>query len=136
MTCPAPAQSWLYEHDETPKRKHAWRERHAGFVRVRDALVGKCPSDMDVGDAQALLDTALPFSNSRWHHDYPQRLYAIKDGVVYRATRTRPGISYHGFPEHPSRFPDGRSGWLLKERLLQRAAEFGCEQEVRRWMNW
>ena len=129
-------QRWLYEHDEIPKRKHAWAHSAAGFVRVRDALVGKCPSNMKPEEAQALLDAALPYSAPRWSHDYPQRLYAVKDGVIYRATRTRPGVSYHGFPEHPSKFPKGRSGAQLKERLLQAADDAGCKPGVRRWMNW
>ena len=136
MTCATSLSRWLYEHDESPKRKHAWGEGSAGFASVRGVLVGKCPAHMGISEAQELLDTALPFSSPRWPHDYPQRLYAVHDGVVYRATRTRPGVSYHGFPEHPSRFPEGRTGGLLKERLLQRATELGCEQEVRQWMDW
>ena len=44
--------------------------------------------------------------------------------------------SYHGFPEHPSKFPRGGSARAVKKELLERATQQGCEREVRRWMNW
>ena len=65
MTCATSLSRWLYEHDESPKRKHAWGEGSAGFASVRGVLVGKCPAHMGISEAQELLDTALPFSSPR-----------------------------------------------------------------------
>ena len=127
---------WRYEADEVPKRRHGWNRKHAGFKKVGATLVGKCPSGMSLSDAQGLLDDAVAFYTPRWRHSHPTRLYAVSDGVVYRATPTVPGRSYHGFPEHSSKFPSGRNAVIVKQQLLARAKQLGCEQEVRRWMNW
>ncbi len=128
--------AWAYEPDEVPKKKHHWDNDQAGFLKIGPNEVGKCPAGMTMEQAQALLDDAVPFFPPRWKRVYPQRLYAVKDGVVYRATPTNPGISYHGFPEHPAKFPAGRNGAEVKQKLLERARQQGCEKEVRRWMNW
>ena len=128
--------TWRYELDENPKRKHHWNENRAGFVAVGRIRVGKCPATMDPCDVQTLLDDAIPYFPPRWDRPYPQRLYAVSDGVVYRAAPTNPGISYHGFPEHPSTFPRSGNARDVKRQLLERAARQGCEREVRRWMNW
>lgn len=128
--------TWLYQSDETPKRKHHWDKDHAGFVEVGSVPVGKCPSTMDASSAQALLEDAIPYFPPRWDRTYPKRLYAMSDGVVYRATPTNPGTSYHGFPEHPSTFPRAGNARDVKRQLLERATRQGCEREVRRWMNW
>lgn len=135
MSDPA-VDGYRYEADEHPKRKHGWNERHAGFVESGAGLVGKCPSTMTREDAQALLDGAIPYSNSRSEGEHPDRLYAVSDGVVYRAVPTRPGISYHGFPEHPSAFVKGRRGMEIRQQLLDQAKNLGCVREVRRWMGW
>jgi len=125
---------WAYEPDENPKRKHAWEEAEAGFVSdAQGNLVGKCPCDLTNERATELLATAIPYSPSHWTRPYPQRLYVVDRGVVFRATPTVPGRSYHGFPEHPERFPRSPE---LREGILQRARELGCESEVRLWMEW
>jgi hypothetical protein len=131
-----PHSRWRYVPDEDPKRKHHWGELRAGFLRVGSADVGKCPQSMALSTAQALMDEAVPWFPLRWTKSYPQRLYAVLEGVVYRATPTVPGFSYHGFPEHPSRFATGGNAAEVKRRLLERAAELDCEKEVRAWMNW
>ena len=128
--------TWLYQSDEIPKRKHHWNKDHAGFVEVGHVPVGKCPSTMDASNAQALLDDAIPYFPPRWSRPYPPRLYAVSGGVVYRASPTNPGTSYHGFPEHPSTFPRGSHARDVKRQLLERAERQGCEREVRQWMNW
>ena len=125
-----------YEADEQPKRKHGWSRPYAGIVESGAGLVGKCPSTMTTAAAQALLDGAIPYSNPRSDRRHPQRLYAVSDGVVYRAVPTRPGISYHGFPEDPSKFVKGRRGMEIKQQLLDQAVALGCVREVRRWMGW
>lgn len=88
------------------------------------------------GAFQALLNDAIPYIPPRWSRSYPQRLYAVSDGVVFRAAPTNPGTSYHGFPEHPSTFPRAGNARDVKRQILERATEQGCEREVRRWMNW
>ena len=129
-------RTWQYEPDENPKRKHHWDKDHAGFVKVGPNRVGKCPATMNPSDVQALLDDAIPYVSPRWSRSYPPRLYAVSGGVVYRAAPTNPGTSYHGFPEHPSTFPRGGNARDVKNELLERATQQGCEREVRRWMNW
>lgn len=128
--------TWRYEADEDPKRKHHWNKDHAGFIKVGPNRVGKCPAKMSMSDAEALLNDAIPYFPPRWSKPYPKRLYAVSDGVVYRASPTNPGTSYHGFPEHPSTFPRTRNARDVKRQLLERARRQGYEKEVRRWMNW
>ena len=128
--------TWVYEPDEYPKRKHHWDRSHAGFIRRGPNRVGKCPADMSLLDAQALINDAVPYRSPRWHRPYPQRLYAVSGGVVYRATPTNPGVSYHGFPEYPQAFPRDANAREVKRRLLERARQQGSETDVRRWMNW
>lgn len=126
---------WRYQPDESPKRKHAWDRDEAGFLEVAPGqLVAKCPSSVSVDEAQGLLGSAIPWSPRSWRREHPRRLYVVRQGVLYRATPTVPGRSYHGFPEHPSGFPRGARG--LKRAILDRARELGCEHELRRWMNW
>ena len=128
--------TWRYESDENPKRKHHWDKDHAGFVEVGRVPVGKCPATMDPSNAQALLNDAIPYFPPRWNRPYPQRLYTVSEGVVYRASPTNPGTSYHGFPEHPSTFPRAGNARDVKRQLLERATQLGCERKVRQWMNW
>ncbi len=125
---------WLYQPDEDPKKKHHWNQGEAGFVTVGAIFVAKCPSNMSMQLAQELLDTGIEWSPKMWPESYPQRIYCVWDGVLYRATPTIPGRSYHGFPEHPSRFPPGNRA--LRNQIINLAGERDCEQEVRAWMKW
>ncbi len=126
---------WAYEPDEVPKRKHRWGNDYAGFVEVGGNLVGKCPTSMTMDRAEKLLNDGIPWSPGNWRRPYPKRIYVIgDDGVLYRATPTNPGRSYHGFPEHYLLFPDGSQN--LRKQLLQVARERGCEDKVREWMRW
>lgn len=131
-----PVSSYAYEPDETPKRKHHWDKDEAGFDEDGAGFVGKCPTSITIPVAQELLDGAIPWFPARGDKAYPQRLYAIRKGVLYRATPTNPGRSYHGFPEHYSRFVKGTGSRELREQLLTRARTEGCEQELREWMKW
>ena len=125
---------WLYEPDENPKRKHHWSRDEAGFVTVGGIFVGKCPSGMTLAQAQTLLDSGIEWSPRAWGDTYPQRIYCVWEGVLYRATITNPGRSYHGFPEHPSKFPPGNR--LLRTQILELARQRDCERELRAWMRW
>jgi hypothetical protein len=86
---------------------------------------------MDMQSAQGLLNQGIPWSPKAWSKPYPQRLYVVHQGSVYRATPTNPGTSYHGFPEMLERLPPGRK---LREQILERARALGCEAEVNKWM--
>src|SRR5207237_601058 len=90
---------WVYEPDPARKHKRGWDKDHQGFVRVANSIVGKCPHGMTVDECRELLNTGIEYHPKRWTHDYPDRIYNIRNGVVYRATPTTPGVSYHGFPE-------------------------------------
>jgi hypothetical protein len=123
---------WLYEPDEVPKRKHHWKEPRAGFVMVGNVLIGKCPSTMTLESAEELLNSGVEWSPKGWQREYPQRIYAVSDGVLYRATPTNPGRSYHGFPEHYSRFPRGIDRCAIKlldwrgSAIASPSCEGGC----------
>lgn len=119
---------WLYEPEAQPKLKHHWQHNRADFVEVGSVQIAKCPAGMTLAAAQALLDNSVRYSPPRWSRPYPQRLYAVSDGVVYRATPTNPGVSYHGFPEHPDRFPSKGNARQVKQWLLGEAERQGCRQ--------
>jgi hypothetical protein len=128
------AEMWIYEPDEVPKRKHHWNEAAAGFTKVGNLLIGKCPRNMTQEFAQELLNNGVEWSPRGWRSQYPQRIYAVFEGVLYRAMPTNPGRSYHGFPEHHSLFPPGNR--QLREQIIELARERSCESGLRRWMQW
>jgi hypothetical protein len=128
----SPTARWAYEAEEAPKRKHAWSNSCPGFVKHRGALVGKCPHDLTTEEAERLLNTGLPYPSERWGKDWPDRIYVVHEGAVYRAVPTVAGRSYHGFPELPSELR--RLPRTFRESLLSKARELGCEDQVRRWM--
>jgi hypothetical protein len=129
---------WTYEPDEDPKEKHHWANQHAGFETDRDGeLVGKCPSGLSLKAAEDLInseDRAIEWRPRGWRRRYPQRIYVIHNGVLYRATPTNPEVSYHGFPAHSSRFP--KRAQKLRKEILRKARELECEPEVKEWMGW
>jgi hypothetical protein len=122
---------WRYEPDETPKRKHHWSKNIAGVAEVKGARISKCPSDLTLADAELMLNDGIEWSSARWPYDYPQRIYAVLNGDVYRATPTIPGVSYHGFPELIESLPPGRD---LRVQLLAIARAQNCEAEVNTWL--
>jgi hypothetical protein len=124
---------WKYEPDEKPKRKHAWDKPHAGFVEVGATLVAKCPNNISMNAAEAAINSsqAVHWSPLGWDKEFPKRIYIVNDGIVFRATPTVPGISYHAFPELPERFRDLPS--QIQSRIFASATAIGCGDEVRRW---
>lgn len=124
---------FAYEPDERPKRKHHWEKPVPGFVLEGKALVGKCPSSIDAAAAANMLRDGEAYSPPGWRHTWPKRIYVVMDGVPYRATPTRPGRSYHGFPEHPSELR--RLPKSLIERLQTRAERQGRLPEFEAWRN-
>jgi len=123
---------WQYEPSPDKKHKRQWDQAFPGFVLEGGEIVGKCPTTIsgNPGLAEKLIndENRIEYSHARWDHSYPERIYVIYEGQLYRATRTTPGRSYHGFPELPSdalQLPRN-----LKNRILDRARLLGCEAEV------
>lgn len=124
--------NYRYQPDEDPKKKHAWGNDHAGFVEVHGVHIGKCPKGVSLAQAEALLNGGIPFSPRGHKQTYPKHIYIVHDRVVYRGTPTVPGISYHAFPEMPSKLRElpGR----VRDAIMERARSLGCEDQIRRWM--
>ncbi|MBK9386940.1 MAG: hypothetical protein IPN34_19165 [Planctomycetes bacterium] len=132
------AGSLAYEPDEHPKRKHYWNRDEADFVTLESgAIVGKCPVSISAQPEEALrlLRRGFGWNPRGWTKPHPQRIYTFDDdGIVYRATPTNPGRSYHGFPERRELFPADRG---LKVALLVAAKEHGLSDEaVERLSQW
>lgn len=127
------SQHWKYEAEERPKRKHAWDKPYPGFVKHRGAWISKCPKGLSTKEAERLLNSqSLAYPLRRWGKQWPDRLYVVHEGCVYKALVTRPGVSYHAFPELPERLR--RLPKEFRDRLLDLARRLGCEDEVRRWI--
>jgi hypothetical protein len=124
---------WVYEENPDRKHKRNWDQPMPGFVEEKGEIVGKCPTTITIGKAQELLNSGIPYSPPRWPHSYPERIYNIHQGQLYRATRTVPGKSYHGFPEHPTRAQELPKE--LKKRILDLAHTIDCDAEVSRCLS-
>lgn len=124
--------AWVYEPDPERKHKKGWSENRPGFVPVANTQVGKCPRNLTTELCEELINTGVEYSPKRWKHPYPDRIYNILNGVVYRATPTNPGRSYHGFPELRERAADLPRN--LKNRILDLAKERLCLEEVAKWL--
>lgn len=126
--------AWSYQPEEAPKRKHYWENNYAGFVHQGALRTAKCPKDLSRKQIEDAMDRAIEWRPARWPHRYPKRLYTIIDGIVYRATPTVPGRSYHGFPEHPEYLADRRLKGV-RESLEEMAQQLDCSRDYRLWMN-
>lgn len=122
-----------YEPDEVPKRKHHWTEDRADFVFVRGIPIGKCPTSMTNAAARALLNSGIPWFNPRARGAHPDRVYVVHGGVVYRATATQIGKSFHAFPELPRELRALPKP--TKKAILSRAEELGQLEAVRAWFD-
>lgn len=130
---PPPAKTkWAYEADEKPKKKHGWNKDEPGFKRVRKELVGKCPVSMTCAQAEQLLnEQSVAFHNPHAPGPIPDRLYVVHDGTVYRAAPTRPGHSFHAFPELPERLRSLPIIW--RKKIWALADRLGCREQVDDW---
>ena len=122
---------WTYEHDEKPKRRHAWSEGRSGFVEVNGYSVGKCPNDVTTSEAELHLNAGVPMFPERWEHSWPKRIYVIFRQELYRATPTNPGVSYHAFPERPEEYR--RLPRDTQKAILDLAKKLTCEEQIRQW---
>jgi hypothetical protein len=114
-----------YEPDEVPKRKHHWTEDRADFVFVRGTPIGKCPRSMTNAEARTLLNSGIPWFNPRAPGAHPDRVYVVHRGVIYRATATQVGKSFHAFPELPREL-----------RALPKPMKKASLTAPRSWGNW
>lgn len=123
---------WKYEPDESPYPKHKGKSSKPQFVKKGDEIVSLCPNTISRAQAEAALNSGFPFSTARDNSDHPSRIYAVINGVVYRATPSNPGVSYHGFPELAEKFRPyyGR----LKHEIMKLAVQDGSEEEVEKWL--
>jgi len=125
--------AWKYVPDPNRKHKKGWQKNFVGFIeKPKGSFIGKCPTNLTTEQAEKLLNTGIEFSPPDWKREYPERIYNIHDGVLYRATATNPGESYHGFPEHPTRAQ--KLPKVLKERILKIAEHHNCLEEIKRWL--
>lgn len=87
-------------YDPTPNRpKHRWKKNCAGFQPYQGRLVGKCPQDMKLSEAQELIETAIADPHTQFDFDgNPKNLYNVYRGVIYRAIGGDFTNIYHGFP--------------------------------------
>lgn len=113
------------------RHKHRWNKNYAGFDRYLGEIVGKCPNDITLPQAQALLDQAIPDPPSEYDVDpHPKRLYNVFKGVVYQAIGDGRSNLYHAFPADNINSMDEET----LEILQQRAAESGNEKEFKDWI--
>jgi hypothetical protein len=124
--------AWEYEVGSARKHKKKWNHNYHGFVKVGNGWVGKCPHNLTIEKCKEVLNNGVEYHSPRSSHEHPERIYNIIDGVVYRATPTVPGVSYHGFPERPEFMKSLPRN--LKEQLLLRAEQLKCRPEVERWL--
>ena len=129
---PAP---WRYKADEEPKRKHHWAEPYAGFIVEHGETVGKCPASISPALAERLLNTqGVPWSNPNLPATpWPDRIYVVHEGVVYRAKPTDVGVSYHAFPELPERLRELPK--KVRNEILALADTLGCREGEQGWMD-
>lgn len=124
---------WRYQPDEQPKKKHGWHKAEAGFVEVAGAPVGKCPNTISNEEAERLLNAGIEVRPSRSQAAYPERIYVIHNGVLYRAVPTIRGESYHGFPERAVDFQ--RLPGKVKRQILAHAKRTNQLRALRKWLS-
>jgi len=121
--------NYLYDPGEH-RTKHCGLSPEAHFVERGSTKIGKCPSTLSKEMAQTLLQSGVPYSSE---NEYPVRIYAVHEGVVYEAWPTMPGISYHGFPWR-GRPGHNRLPRPVKRELERRACEQGYLDKFQSWL--
>lgn len=121
------------KYDPTPGRpKHRWKKNFAGFRPQGGRLVGKCPQNINLSEATALLQDAIPDRRTAFdiNYLYPKNLYVVFRGVVYRAVGGEYSNSYHAFPcNNISRLDAG----ILAE-LRRRSEDSGHIKQFGKWV--
>ncbi|HEU6437771.1 MAG TPA: hypothetical protein VE028_09985 [Nitratidesulfovibrio sp.] len=94
---PDPNDRLIY--DPTPNRKkHRWDKNTAGFLDYHGTMTGRCPNDIELQEAQKLLNDAIADPPSEFDDEYPKRLYNVREGVIYCAQGGGRSNKYHAFP--------------------------------------
>ncbi|TVS00508.1 MAG: hypothetical protein EA406_00450 [Rhodospirillales bacterium] len=127
------APRWRYERGEG-RFKHRWSHDHAGFAPSGHGPVGKCPCHITEAIAEEILNTtAVP--HFEWEDSpFPDRFYAVYQGVIYEAVPTQPGVSYHAYPWRGD-LP-GRPGLprRMLRKLRDRADQTGERKAFEQWL--
>lgn len=125
-----PDGGWLYERGEG-RHKHRWPRDHAGFISSGSVMVGKCASSITNQCATRLLRTGVVYNAPGTTE--PEHIYAVYQGVIYEASPTRPGISFHGYP-----WSAGQGRPSLPRRILRQlrasAEDEGYLKEFDQWL--
>lgn len=112
------------------RHKHRWSKNFAGFDRYYGEIVGKCPNNIPLGEAQKLLLQAIPDPPDEYDDDpYPKRLYNVREGVIYRAEGDGRSNRYHAYPADNIRSMDQDT----LEVLEKRADESGFLKVFKKW---
>jgi hypothetical protein len=117
-----------YDPGEHRFKHKNWRGEH--FNAEAGRPVGQCPPEFhQVSElAGRLLNDGIPWNNPGDKRATPHYVYNVYKGVVYEATRTEPGKSYHGYPFR------GRLPRVVLTRLEAIAEAQGCLHQMRRWL--
>ncbi len=89
--------AWRYDPGEK-RTKHKWAKDYPGFVNQDGCPVGKCPKSMTRYTAESLLNKGVAWSNPNLERSYPNAIFNVHEGVIYKATITEHARSYHGYP--------------------------------------
>jgi hypothetical protein len=109
------------------RHKHCGRAETAEVVLEHGAYVGKCPRNLGAGQAEAMLNSAIP-EYRKTLPDRPCAYWNVLDGVVYKANTSDHGTSWHGYPvKHgiPRR---------IERQLRERAEREDCVRELDQWL--
>lgn len=124
--------NWRYDRG-LHRHKHRWKHDVADFQQSGKGYVGKCPKHITRDLAEIIMNSGIPvFENE--YIPYPERIYAVYQGVIYELVPTVPGESYHGYPwrgDLPGRVLPPRR---VFRRLEQQAKADGVFEEYKRWL--
>lgn len=124
--------SLVRRYDKGERRfKHVGKQPVAVIEFIDDnpkMAVGKCPNNLDPAACEGILTDAITGPNGDRDIDFPKKLYAVHDGVIYEAQTTDWGKSYHGYPFH------GHLSRRLIEKLREIAVTKKCEAEFDGWV--
>ena len=116
-------------HGQLPKQK--WNKSYAAVeAGWGGEKVGMCPAGLSQDTLEHLLNSGIFYFGHAPAQEHPQSIFNVYDGVPYRAVKTNPGKSFHGFPCVSKRKDVPPT---VLPRLLERADQLGVRVEVERW---
>jgi hypothetical protein len=90
----------VYEKGEK-RLKHVGRSAEATVDTGNPRkVVGKCPNNIPDDKKAQVLQTAIAESPDERDSQFPSRMFAVYQGVIYDCRTTTRGKSYHAFPYH------------------------------------